>query len=156
MMFVSTAGYRAISRRSGMLQPHTAAAPFFSTFEVPLRFGIERQKLPSWDELSEPVRRVLSMDNGTQAEVTQARKNKAIEAFQDRPGDTGSTKVQVAVLTVKIKAMQEHMVKHKKDQVSKRGLMSMVHRRRKLLKYYKRKDFDGYAETIKSLGLPEV
>lgn len=63
----------------------------------PLRFGIEQSDLP--DDVSEAVRRVLSLDNANRADVTKARVKKAIEAFQMRPGDTGSSASQSELIT---------------------------------------------------------
>jgi len=72
-----------------------AAARFSSVGEVavPLRYGLSPEAAPA---MSEAVRRVLSLDNASRKEVTKARVAKAIEAFQGRPGDTGSTAVQGA------------------------------------------------------------
>ena len=61
--------------------------------------------------------------------------------------------MQVAVLTVRIDALRDHLALHPKDKHSRRGLDGLVSRRRKLLKYLERKDFDSYANTVKSLNL---
>jgi small subunit ribosomal protein S15 len=67
--------------------------------------------------------------------------------------DTGSTEVQVALLTARIKDLTEHFNQHKKDHHSRRGLVRMVNSRRKLLDYLKRKDLDRYRALIQKLGL---
>ena len=67
--------------------------------------------------------------------------------------DTGSTEVQVALLTKKINELSEHFKIHKKDHHSRRGLLGMINNRRKLLKYLKGKNEEGYQELIKKLGL---
>ena len=67
--------------------------------------------------------------------------------------DTGSTAVQVALLTANINKLQSHFGGHKKDHHSRRGLIRMVNQRRKLLDYLKSKDLGGYSELIKKLGL---
>lgn len=67
--------------------------------------------------------------------------------------DTGSTEVQVALLTANINKLQSHFGGHKKDHHSRRGLIRMVNQRRKLLDYLKKKDLNGYSELIKKLGL---
>jgi len=67
--------------------------------------------------------------------------------------DTGSTEVQVALLTANINKLQSHFGGHKKDHHSRRGLIRMVNQRRKLLDYLKKKNLNGYAELIKKLGL---
>ena len=67
--------------------------------------------------------------------------------------DTGSTEVQVALLTKKINELSEHFKIHKKDHHSRRGLLGMINNRRKLLKYLKGKNEEGYQALIKKLGL---
>lgn len=67
--------------------------------------------------------------------------------------DTGSTEVQVALLTARINDLQGHFAEHKKDHHSRRGLLRMVSQRRKLLDYLKRKDVMRYSSLISSLGL---
>lgn len=67
--------------------------------------------------------------------------------------DTGSTEVQVALLTAQINHLQSHFVTHKKDHHSRRGLLRMVSNRRTLLDYLKRKDTERYLQLIKKLGL---
>jgi small subunit ribosomal protein S15 len=80
-------------------------------------------------------------------------KNEIINKFALHAGDTGSSEVQVAVLTAKINALGEHMNVHVKDFHSRRGLLGMVSRRRKLLHYLKRVDASRYTGLIKTLGL---
>lgn len=76
-----------------------------------------------------------------------------VKEYQAQDGDTGSTNVQVAILTKKITVLTEHFKVHKHDHHSRRGLLRMVSHRRKLLAYLKRKDINGYRELIKRLGL---
>ena len=76
-----------------------------------------------------------------------------IEEYKTHEADTGSTEVQVAVLTARIRELTEHMRAHKKDFHSRRGLLIMVGKRRKLLQYLKRKDFMRYQTLIQRLGL---
>ncbi len=73
--------------------------------------------------------------------------------FQRHEGDTGSSEVQVALMTERIKNLTEHFKVNKKDFGSKRGLLVLLGRRRKLLDYLKREDYDRYKEVIKKLGL---
>lgn len=70
-----------------------------------------------------------------------------------KEGDTGSSQVQVALLTSNINKLQSHFKEHKKDHHSRRGLLRMVSQRRKLLDYLKGKNATAYQELIKSLGL---
>lgn len=76
-----------------------------------------------------------------------------VEKFQRTPEDTGSPEVQVALLSARIKDLSGHLETHKKDHHSRRGLLRMVSRRRKLLDYLKRKGKDSYIKLIAELGL---
>src|SRR4051794_21880010 len=67
--------------------------------------------------------------------------------------DTGSTEVQVAMLTQRINELTEHLRTHPKDHYSRRGLLKLVGRRRRFLNYLQRKDLEGYRALIKELGL---
>lgn len=78
---------------------------------------------------------------------------KIIEDFKRGPNDTGSPEVQVALLSARIAHLTEHFKTHKKDHHSRRGLLQMVNRRRKLLDYLHRKDGARYRELIEKLGL---
>ncbi len=80
-------------------------------------------------------------------------KTKIIGEYKTHDKDSGSSQVQVAVLTADILELTEHSKKHPKDFSSKRGLLAMVNRRRKLLTYIKRKSVSAYQEIIKRLGL---
>lgn len=76
-----------------------------------------------------------------------------INDFKGADGDTGSTNVQVALLTQRIKDLTEHFKTHKKDHHSRRGLLQLVSKRKKLLTYLKGKDVSAYVGLIKRLGL---
>ena len=80
-------------------------------------------------------------------------KKEIVKDFGKNDTDTGSTEVQVALLTKKINELSEHFKIHKKDHHSRRGLLGMINNRRKLLKYLKGKNEEGYQELIKKLGL---
>ena len=80
-------------------------------------------------------------------------KKEIIKDFGKNNTDSGSTEVQVALLTKKINQLSEHFKTHKKDHHSRRGLLGMINNRRKLLKYLKGKNEAGYQELIKKLGL---
>lgn len=103
--------------------------------------------------MSERVRQLFDLKNGSQSEVIQAQKQQGMEIFQLRPGDTGSTAVQVVALTTRIQQLQTHMHMHQKDMHSKRGMDALYVRRRKLLDYLERKDFESYRKVVKTLGL---
>ena len=81
------------------------------------------------------------------------QKKEIIKDFGKNNTDTGSTEVQVALLTKKINELSEHFKTHKKDHHSRRGLLGMINNRRKLLKYLKGKNEEGYQTLIKKLGL---
>jgi len=85
--------------------------------------------------------------------VTTAEKAKVIAENQRANGDTGSPEVQVALLTARINGLNDHFKDHLKDHHSRRGLLRMVSRRRKLLDYLKRQDTVSYKSLIEKLGL---
>lgn len=85
--------------------------------------------------------------------VTKDAKKQIIDDFAAKKGDTGSAEVQVAILTAKIEALKEHLQEHKKDNHSRRGIMLMVAKRRKLLSYLKRKSPEKYSEVIEKLKI---
>jgi len=80
-------------------------------------------------------------------------KKQIIAEYGKNPNDTGSTEVQVALLTWRINDLTPHFKEHKKDHHSRQGLIRMVNARRKLLDYLKKKDVERYRELIKRLGL---
>jgi small subunit ribosomal protein S15 len=85
--------------------------------------------------------------------ITKEKKQVLITEYQTHENDTGSPEVQVAVLTERIRELTEHMKIHVKDFHSRRGLLKMVGRRRKLLRYLKDNEFDRYRSLIEKLGL---
>ncbi len=85
--------------------------------------------------------------------VAEINKAEIVKNFQRKQGDTGSPEVQVALLTARINELTEHFKTHKKDHHSRRGLLRMVSRRRKLLDYLKRHNADAYRTLIEKLGL---
>ncbi|HCA40931.1 MAG TPA: 30S ribosomal protein S15 [Aminobacterium sp.] len=85
--------------------------------------------------------------------LEKEQKQQIIEEFRTHSADTGSPEVQVAMLTTRIRELTEHMKKHTNDFHSRRGLLKMVGKRRKLLRYLRDKDFNRYKELIERLGL---
>ena len=81
------------------------------------------------------------------------QKAQIVREYQRGPADTGSTEVQVALLTNRINDLQSHFAMHKHDHHSRRGLLKMVNQRRKLLSYLKSRDLPRYQDLIKRLGL---
>ncbi|MEE8413769.1 MAG: 30S ribosomal protein S15 [Dehalococcoidales bacterium] len=85
--------------------------------------------------------------------MDKEEKTQIIEKYAQHEGDTGSTEVQVAVLTERIKQLTGHMVAHRHDYHTQRGLLKLVGRRRRLLAYLVKEDVNRYRNLIKELGL---
>ena len=85
--------------------------------------------------------------------MEKERKQEIIKQFARHEKDVGSPEVQVAILTERIRELTEHFKRHPKDNNSKRGFFIMIGRRKKLLNYLKRKDYNRYRELIARLGL---
>jgi small subunit ribosomal protein S15 len=85
--------------------------------------------------------------------LTKEEKQGLIGKHGRNESDTGSTEVQVAMLTQRINQLTEHLRRHPKDHYSRRGLLKLVGRRRRFLNYLQRKDLEGYRALIKELGL---
>jgi small subunit ribosomal protein S15 len=85
--------------------------------------------------------------------ITTAQKAQIVKDYQRGGADTGSPEVQVALLTARINDLTEHFKVNQKDHHSRRGLLKMVSRRRKLLDYLKRTNLEGYKTLIDRLGL---
>lgn len=84
---------------------------------------------------------------------TDIGKSDIIEKYQQHENDVGSAPVQVALLTARINHLREHFDEHKQDHHSRRGLLKMVGRRRRLLDYLRKSDVERYRELIADLGL---
>ncbi|HVI99258.1 MAG TPA: 30S ribosomal protein S15 [Sphingomonas sp.] len=85
--------------------------------------------------------------------ITQERKDALVKEHGRAKGDTGSTEVQVAILTERIRNLTEHFKTHAKDNHSRRGLLMLVNKRRSLLDYLRHKDGQRYLDLIAKLGL---
>ncbi|EFN55331.1 hypothetical protein CHLNCDRAFT_134327 [Chlorella variabilis] len=101
------------------------------------------------------VDKLLSPELMNRQQHKKLQRREVLREFERFPGDTGSTEVQVGVLTRKIADMAEHMRQHRKDYSSRRGLEAMLNQRRKLLQYLRRSKFDKYAVLISRLGLKD-
>mmetsp|Transcript_9279 Transcript_9279/g.11721 ORF Transcript_9279/g.11721 Transcript_9279/m.11721 type:complete len:221 (-) Transcript_9279:176-838(-) len=115
----------------------------------PLRFHFSSLE----KEMSDKVKKLFHLSNASSSELTRIQKAKAMELFQMRPGDTGSSSVQIIALTNRIQQVQRHMSTHKKDYSGKRGLDALYVKRRNMLDYLERKDFDTYKTVVNALGL---
>ena len=85
--------------------------------------------------------------------MTKERKQEIINTFKRDENDTGSSEVQIAILTERINELTEHLKVHKKDNHSRRGLFKMIGKRRNLLNYLAKKDLPRYREIVKQLNL---
>lgn len=85
--------------------------------------------------------------------ISKEKKAEIISNFKRKDGDTGSTEVQVALLTERINQLNEHLSKNPMDFHSRRGLLMMVGQRKKLLRYYENTNLEGYRDLIKRLNL---
>jgi ribosomal protein S15 len=85
--------------------------------------------------------------------MTKERKQEIINTFKRDENDTGSSEVQIALLTERINELTEHLKVHKKDNHSRRGLFKMIGKRRNLLNYLAKKDVPRYREIVKQLNL---
>ena len=85
--------------------------------------------------------------------ITKEDKSRIIAEYARSDGDTGSAEVQIAVLTTRIAELTEHLKTHKHDHASRRGLLKMVGRRRRLLDYLRNEDIERYRDVIARLGL---
>ncbi len=85
--------------------------------------------------------------------ITAEKKAELIKKYARHEGDTGSPEVQIAILTERINNLTEHIKKNKKDLHSRRGLIGMVNKRRKLLKYLKKVDEERYNKIVQELGI---
>jgi small subunit ribosomal protein S15 len=85
--------------------------------------------------------------------LTKEAKQEIVQKFGKAGGDTGSSQVQIALMSRRINELTEHLRTHKHDHHSRRGLLKLVGRRRRLLDYLQRTDLEGYRALIKELGL---
>uniref|UniRef100_UPI0038991C95 30S ribosomal protein S15 n=1 Tax=Caldanaerobius fijiensis TaxID=456330 RepID=UPI0038991C95 len=85
--------------------------------------------------------------------MSKEEKQEIIEKYKKHDGDTGSPEVQIALLTKRINDLNEHLTVHKKDHHSRRGLLKMVGKRRALLNYLMKKDYERYKQLLEELNL---
>lgn len=85
--------------------------------------------------------------------LTREKKERLIREYRMHDKDTGSPEIQIALLTERINELTEHLKKHSKDFSSRRGLLKLVGKRRRLLDYMKDTDLDGYRKIVEELGL---
>jgi len=88
--------------------------------------------------------------------LTKQKKSRVIKSYQTHEGDTGSSEVQIAILTSEINELADHLKAHHKDHSSRRGLLKKVGERRRLLRYLKKEDPKSYEELVKKLKLKQA
>ena len=132
--------------RRMLLARGTIAADACALCDGPSR-GRARPSLRAVRRLRRPSKEEVTLT------LTKEEKQEAIGKHGRNESDTGSTEVQVAMLTQRISQLTEHLRRHPKDHYSRRGLLKLVGRRRRFLNYLQRKDLEGYRALIKELGL---
>ena len=85
--------------------------------------------------------------------ITKENISETVKKFSKQPGDTGSSEVQIALITERIKQISGHLKTHKKDYATQLGLLKLVGQRRRLLDYLKKRDFNAYGTLLKQLDL---
>lgn len=85
--------------------------------------------------------------------ITKERKEEIVEKYGGSKDNTGSTEAQIAIFTERINDLTDHLKDHKQDHASRRGLLKLVGKRRKLLNYLKKNDIEKYRELISELGI---
>ena len=85
--------------------------------------------------------------------ISKEEKQEIVKKFGNKDLDTGSPEVQIAILTHRIRELTDHVKVHKKDNHTRRGLVQLVSKRKKLLKYLVRKNVDSYVNLVKELGI---
>ena len=135
----------------GFVTTTTRTSAIAGTNESKTALRYEFDELES--EMSPKVRKLFDLTNGNQREVVKAQKAQGMALFMDRDGNTGDSSAQVIALTTRIQQVQTHLASHKKDHSGKRGLDRMYVRRRKLLDYMEKTDFESYRKIVKTLGL---
>src|SRR6516164_838320 len=112
---------------------------------------------PQWQNMLHLLTRLEGLSCEKRGErrmpLTRESKSTLIERYQVHPKDTGSPEVQIAVLSERINYLNEHFRVHRKDHSSRRGLLIMVGKRRRLLEYLKRRDSERYKKVINRLGI---
>jgi small subunit ribosomal protein S15 len=116
----------------------------------PFQKRMEIRGFSSWSR-GRPVRR--AMRDRSEDLIAAEKKAEIVGAHRRSPADTGSPEVQISILTERISGLQEHFKVNEKDHHSRRGLLRIVSKRRRLLDYLKRKDTDRYRALIEKLGI---
>ncbi|XP_071432795.1 small ribosomal subunit protein uS15m [Pithys albifrons albifrons] len=109
--------------------------------------------LPVMNSVDDVVKRLLSLEMASQKEKMKVKIQQLVEKVRRSPSDNGSFEVQVAILTAKIRMLEEHLQRHPKDKNNRRQMLMAVDRRKKLLSYLRRVRYDTFENTCKQLGI---
>ena len=144
---------QALAKKGKLIKGLPVVAP--EDTQGSYRFGVQEEEL---DEINAhpKLRKLFSFTEATQAEINQFRKDKAIRRWAYKPNDTGSTAVQIAVLTEKISYLSDHLTRHPKDKHSAYGFQTIRNRRRALMKYLKKHNTPTYYHLIRELNLRDI
>jgi len=124
--------------------------PLAPDLESQYRFDVTAEEAA---QLHPKLQQLLSFRFANNYEVNEFRKQRAIKQWQAHTNDTGSTQVQIAVLSDRINYLTEHMQRHRKDFCSSRKLRIFINKRRRLLKYMREQDVGVYYKLLKQLNL---
>jgi small subunit ribosomal protein S15 len=117
--------------------------------------GIDSSKLVR--DIKAPINKdlqpIFNLEHANNSEIVRFRKTEAMKKYQLHSIDTGSPQVQISIITERIHALTVHFIKHRLDVNTKRSYDRLIHRRRGLLKYLKRTNFEEYARIVKSMNL---
>ena len=145
------------SEEKSITRDATVGLPFRRELPADLvgkyRFGLTSAELA---DVPDKVKDVLSFKWASQKEINTLRANEAAAAFARAPMDTGSSEVQVARMTVRIRALTEHMNAHHKDKRTKRALITLVSQRSAMMKYLKRQSVEKYYKVLTTLNLRDI
>ncbi|NWS73774.1 RT15 protein, partial [Crotophaga sulcirostris] len=109
--------------------------------------------VPIVNSVDDVVRRLLSLEMASQKEKMKVKTQQLVEKVRRSPSDNGSSEVQVAILTAKIRTYEEHLQKHPKDKTNRRHMLMDIDRRKKLLSYLRRVRYDTFENTCKQLNI---
>uniref|UniRef100_A0A663MUA3 Small ribosomal subunit protein uS15m n=2 Tax=Athene cunicularia TaxID=194338 RepID=A0A663MUA3_ATHCN len=113
----------------------------------------EYTSVPVVNSVDDVVKRLLSLEMASQKEKMKIKTQQLVEKVRRSPNDNGSSEVQVAVLTAKIRTYEEHLQKHPKDKSNRRRMLMAMDRRKKLLTYLRRVRYDIFEHTCKQLNI---
>ena len=108
------------------------------------------------DEFPEEMKRVFGISTLGQSDLNRLKKQEIVSKFQRKASDTGSTEVQIALLTERIRRLTEHLWYHHKDFSAKRRMYILVGKRKKLMKYLRNNNFERYVYTIRELKMNDI